>query len=229
MPKKTKHSQPVDSDALITYYAVASIWIKNNLKLVIGASLGLIAIIAIGIFLYLNSQANERAADELLGFAEMKFSEGDYEAALMGDTETLTAGFADIIDTYPRTKASNMARYYAAVSEFNLGNYESALFYINEFKPPSGIMGVGPITLHGSILMNLERFSEAVNVFIKAAEWDENPSTTPYNLLMAAEAAMLSGNRSRAEEIVREIVNRYENSPAAPRAQKLKGKLVAMP
>jgi tetratricopeptide (TPR) repeat protein len=229
MTKKSKQSQPVDSDALITYYAIVSIWVKNNLKLVIGVTVAVIAVITLGVMMYLNSQANERAAEELLGFAEMSFSDGEYEAALFGDAESFTAGFAEIIDTYPRTKAANMARYYAAVSEFNLENYESALLYIRDFEPPSGIMGVGPLTLHGSILMSLERYQEATDIFIKAAEWDENPSTTPFNLLKAAEASMLANNQSRAREIVQEIAARYENSPAAPKARKLKGRLVAMP
>lgn len=225
---KSKQSQPVDSDALITYYAIASIWIKKNLALVIGATIGLIALISIGLFMYTKSQANEKAAEELLGFAEMKFSAGDFEAALLGDDQTFTAGFAEIIETYPRTKAANMARYYAAVSEFKLDNYESALIYIRDFDPPSGIMGVGPITLHGSILMSLERYNDAVSVFNKAAEWDVNPSTTPYNLLMAAESALLAGDHSQAEDLVSQIVSRYENSPAAANAQKLKGKLATM-
>jgi tetratricopeptide (TPR) repeat protein len=225
---KSRQSQPVDSDALITYYAIVSIWVKNNLTLVIGATIGVIALISVGIFMYTSSQANERAAEELLGFAEIRFSAGDYEAALLGDDQTFTAGFSELITTYPRTKAANMARYYAAVSEFNLNNYESALLYIRDFNPPSGIMGVGPITLHGSILMSLERYSEAVPVFKKAADWDENSSTTPYNLLMAAESALLAGNHSQAQDFVSQIVTRYENSAAATRAQKLRGKLVTM-
>jgi tetratricopeptide (TPR) repeat protein len=225
---KSKQSQPVDSDALITYYAIVSIWVKNNVTLVIGATVGVIALISIGIFMYTTSLANERAAEELLGFAEIKFSAGEYEAALFGDDQTFTAGFADIIATYPRTKAANMAKYYAAVSEFNLDNYESALLYIRDFNPPTGIMGVGPITLYGSILMSLERYSDAVPVFKKAAEWDENSSTTPFNLLMAAESALLAGNHGQAENFVSQIVTRYENSPAATRAHKLRGKLATM-
>jgi tetratricopeptide (TPR) repeat protein len=224
---KTRQTQPVDSDALITYYAVVSIWVKKNLSLVIGGAVALVILIAAGIFLYTNSQANERAAEELLGFAEIRFNAGEFEKALLGDDATFTVGFAEIVDTYPRTRAANMARYYAAISEFNLNNYESALLYIRDFNPPAGIMGVAPITLHGSLLMNLERYSEAINVFKKAADWDENSSTTPYNLLMAAEAAVLAGNSSEAEAIVRQIVTRYENSPSAARAQKLQGKLVS--
>lgn len=222
MSKRISKEQ-LESDALVTSYYLTVTWLKQNKYAVTGVVVALFALVG-GIAWYiLNSQANEVNARNSLVFAETKFLQGEFETALYGDDDLLEPGLVDVTSRFPRTTAGNLAFYYAAVSELNLGNYESALNYIRSYRVPDGVMGVAPISLHGVILMQLGQYDEAVRVFERAANWDVNPSTTPYNLMMAAEAAHLAGNNRKAGDLVAKIKADYTDSPQLPQAQRLAG------
>lgn len=226
MAKRLSKEQ-LETDPLLTSYYLFTSFLKRNLAAVIGFSIAFILVVGGGITYYLHTQAQEQEAQELLVQAESAFQQGEYEIALQGDNTQLRTGLIDIIENYGRTSAGNIARYYAAVSEVELGNYNEALNYITEFDPPEGILGVGPISLHAVILANLGEYEEAADTFITAAEWDENESTTPQNLLNAAEVSIEADNHARARELVDRILNNYENSSVAEQARRLEGMLVA--
>jgi tetratricopeptide (TPR) repeat protein len=143
----------------------------------------------------------------------------------LGDDDRLRVGLIDIINNYGRTSAGNMARYYAAVAEAELGNYDDALRFIERFDPPRGILGVGPISFHAVVLSNLGEFSRAADVFVRAAEWDVNEATTPQNLFNAAQAAMEADEIARAVQLVDRILSEYEDSQVADQARRLEGML----
>ncbi len=226
MAKRLTKEQ-LETDPLLTSYYLFISFLKRNMTAVISASIAAILLIGGGIYYYLHTQAQEQEAQDLLVHAEQAFQRGEYEVALEGDDARLSIGFMDIIDNYSRTRAGNLARYYAAVSEAELGNYEQALQYIEQFDPPDGILGVGPIALHGVILANLGQYEEAAEVFLEAAEWDENESTTPQNLVNAAEAYIEADQHDRALEIVNRILGTYEDSQVADQARRLEGMLIA--
>jgi len=159
--------------------------------------------------------------------AEQELMMGNYETALNGNDEEFTLGFVQIANNYSGTDSGNLAHYYAAVSEFELGNYQDALTYIEDFTPPKGILGVAAISLHGNILLELENFAEAAEQYERAAEWDENSSTTPANLFEAAQAYQRADNIQMATTHLERIINEFPNSIQAPRAERVLGRLTA--
>jgi len=215
----------LESDQLVTSYYLTVTWIKQNQGAVIAGVVAFIALIGGIIWYVTSSSAKEVNAREALVFAENQFMLDNFETALYGGDGTNQIGLIEIVSRYRRTTAGNLALYYAAVSELNLGNYESALSFISEYRPVRGVMGVAPISLHGVVLMQLERYSEAVRVFERAASWDENESTTPFNLHLAAEAAFAAGNERKARELVQRIKTEFPDSPQFTQAQRLNGKL----
>ncbi|MEX0680638.1 MAG: hypothetical protein WD097_04585 [Balneolales bacterium] len=219
--------EQLESDPLLTSYYLFTSFLKRNLSLVIGASIAFLLLVGGGLAYYFHTRALEQEAQELLVRAEQTFHNGEYEIALWGDDDSIRFGLVDIINDYGRTKAGNMARYYAAAAEAELGNYEDALYYIERFDPPAGILGVGPITFHAVVLSNLGELEQASEIFIKAAEWDENEATTPQNLFNAAQVSMEAGNYIKARELVNRILNNYEDSDVADQAQRLEGMLIA--
>ncbi|MDG5765895.1 tetratricopeptide repeat protein [Balneolales bacterium ANBcel1] len=226
MAKRLSKEQ-LETDPLLTSYYIFVSFIKRNMTAVIAVSVAVLVIVGGGIYYYLHSQAQEQEAQELLAQVDPAFQAGDYEIALEGGSTRITVGLIDIINNYGRTNAGNMARYYAAVAESELGNYAQARYYIERFNPPEGILGVGPIALHGVILANLGEFEEAADIFVKAAEWDKNNSTTPQNLLQAAQVSMEANNYSRATEYVNRILRDYPDSEFVDRARRLEGMLLA--
>lgn len=222
MSKKLK-AEDLEQDLLIEYSTRFLYFYQTNKAVVLGSGFGLVLAIGLIIGFFVYSAQQEDQAQELLGIAEQSFLIGNYNTALNGSDADFTLGFVQIANNYSRTSAGNLATYYAAVSEFELGNYESALDFIKQFSVPSGIIGVSPITLHANILLELGRYEDAARMFERAAEWDVNNSTTPTNLFAAAEAYHEAGLTNNAQTLVNRILSDYPSSPAANRAQRLRG------
>ena len=218
--------EDLEQDILIEYSSRFMYFYENNKATVIGAGIGLVLAIGLTIGYFVYSGQQEEEAQNLLGIAEEQLMQGNYEMALYGDEQDFTLGFEQIANNYPRTNAGNLATYYAAVSEYELGNHEDALKRMQNFNVPEGIMGVAPLSLHAIILSELERYEEAAEKYIEAAEWNENSSTTPYNLMEAALAYREAGNDDRALEVVDRILEEYPNSAQNAEAKRMRGLLL---
>lgn len=217
--------EDLEQDILIEYSSRFMYYYENNKATVIGGAIGLLLIIGLIVGFFVYSGQQEQEAQNLLSIAEEQLMQGNYETALFGNEDDFTLGFEQISNNYSRTEAGNLATYYAAVSDFELGNFEDALTRMQNYDIPRGIMGVSPLSLHAILLSELERYEEAADKYIEAAEWNENSSTTPYNLLEAAIAYREAGNDDRALQVVNRILDEYSNSQQATEAKRMKGLL----
>ncbi|MEL0011606.1 MAG: tetratricopeptide repeat protein, partial [Bacteroidota bacterium] len=146
---------------------------------------------------------------------------------LDGDSFELTYGFKAIASDFSGTYAGNLASYYAAISSYQLNNVEDALYYMEAFDVPDGILGVGAKNLHGKLFLAQGSFEAAAKHFEDAARWDNNEATTPSNLLSAAELYLEIGNNEKASALVDEILQEYPNSTQEARAEYLRGSLAS--
>jgi len=217
----------MEQDVLIEYSSRFLHFYQKNKGVVIGTGIGLILSVAliIGYFVWSIHQENE--AQILLGKAEEYFMLGELDFALYGNDDLVEPGFIQIADNFSRTRAGNLAIYYSAATYFELDQYEEALSYIERFSVPEGIMGVTPISFHAAVLSELNRFEEAGERFLDAANWIENEGTTPYNLLEAAIAFEAAGSTGRALEQLNRIIERYPNSPQVAEAERRMGRITA--
>lgn len=222
---KKRVKEELEQDILLDTFSRAQSFYDNNKNTVIGAAIALIILIggSVGYYYYASSQEEE--AQQLMGPATQAYLQENYEEALTGSQADFTVGFEQIINNYSITDAANLAHYYAAVCEYKLGNPQEALNYIEGYSPPDGIMGVGALSFHGVMHTELGNHAEAAEMYVKAAEWDQNDSTTPYNYLEAAKAYRDAGNRSEAQRYAELIVDDYDDSSQATEAQKLLGML----
>lgn len=224
MSKKLS-KEDLEQDLLIEYSSRFVHFYNENKASVLGGGIAIVLGIALIIGYFVYSAQQEQQAQILLGAAEQSLMNGNFERALYGDDDALTLGFIQIARNYGRTDAGNLAFYYAALAEYELGNFEESLSHIENYRSPGGILGVAPLSMHGIILLELERYEEAASVFERAANWDRNNATTPYNLYEAAQAHIEAGNRQRALELLNTIIADYPNSQQGTRAQRLIGKL----
>lgn len=222
---KKRVKEELEHDVLLETFSKAQSFYDRHRNTVIGAAIALIVVVggAIGYHYYSTGQENQ--AQQLMGPATQAYLQGNYEQALTGSEADFTVGFEQIINNYGITDAANLARYYAAVSEFKLGNPQKALDYIKDYEIPEGIMGVGPLSFHAVIQTELGNHAEAAKLFVKAAEWDVNDSTTPYNYMEAAQAFNDAGNQAQARKYAQKIVDEYSSSSQVTDAQKLLGML----
>jgi len=226
MAKKLTKEE-LEQDPLLQSYAKVQQTYFENKNTIIGAAVAVILAIALSIGYYYYSQTQENRAQELMGVAETYFLNGDYETALTGSEQEFTVGFEQIINNYSGTKAGNLARYYAAVCEYRLGNTEAALQYIRDFDVTDGIMGVAPLSFKAVLLTENGNHLEAAETYVQAAELDENDATTPYNYLEAANAFNDGGDTDQARTYARKVVDEYPNSQQVADAQRLLGRLMA--
>lgn len=217
--------EELEQDILIEYSSRLMHFYENNKATVIGGTIGLVLAVGLIIGYVIYSGNQEAEASSLLGIAEQELLQGNYQEALNGNEQDFTLGFVQIADNYGGTKSGNLAHYYAAIAEYELGNYEQALSHIQEYDVPRGILGVAPISMHANILVELERYEEAASQFERAANWDDNTSTTPYNLYKAAEAHSEAGNTEQALAHIETIINDYPNSQQLAQAERLRGNL----
>lgn len=222
---KKQVKEELEQDILLDTFSKAQSFYDNNRTTIIGAAIAVIILIGGSIGYYYYTSAQEEQAQQLMGHATQSYMQQNFEEALRGSEADFTVGFEQIINNYPLTDAANLAHYYAAVSEYKLGNTQQALTYMEGYSVPEGIMGVGPISFHGVLHTELGNQAEAAQLYVKAAEWDKNESTTPYNYLEAAEAFHDAGNQADARKYAQRIVDDYEESQQVSDAQKLLGTL----
>lgn len=222
---KKQVKEELEHDVLLDTFSKAQSFYDQNKNLVIGAAIALVVIIGGSVGWHYYSLSQENKAQQLMADATQAYMQGNYEKALNGSEADFSVGFKQIVDNYGLTKAANLAEYYAAVCEYNLNNTEQALDYINSYEVPEGIMGVGPTSFNGVLLTELGRHDEAAQMYVKAAQWDQNESTTPYNYLEAAKAYYDAGNQQKAQEYAQLIVDEYSSSSQVTNAEKLLGML----
>lgn len=225
MSKLTK--EELEQDILLEYSSRFMHFYQTNKAAVLGGGVGIVLAIGLIIGYVVYSGQQEQEASVLLGMAEQEMMMGNYETALYGNDDEFTIGFVQIANNYSGTESGNLAQYYAAVSEFELGNYQDALSYIEDYTPPEGILGVAAISLHANILLELENYTEAAEHYEQAADWDENSATTPSNLFEAAQAYQRAENIETATSLLQRIIDEYPNSMQTPKAERMLGRLVA--
>ncbi|MBN2165185.1 MAG: tetratricopeptide repeat protein [Marinilabiliaceae bacterium] len=129
-------------------------------------------------------QPKEKEAQESIFFAQEYFAVDSFQLALDGDGSRL--GFLDIIDDYGFTDAGNLAKYYAGICYLNLGQFETAIDYLEDFSGEDQIISKIAIGAIGDAYVELGNKEEALKYYQDAAEGD-NEFTAPVYLLKLGE------------------------------------------
>lgn len=217
--------EDLERDPLLETFSKTQSFYDRNKTAVICGFIAFVLIVGGAIGYYYYSAAQEEKAQELMASATTYYMNGEYQKAMTGSEADFTVGFEQIINNYSGTDAANLAHYYAAVSEYHLGNIQQAISYIEDYNIPEGILGVGPISFHGVLMTETGNHQKAAELYVKAAEWDQNESTTPYNYFEAAKAYFDAGNRQQAKKYAQKVIAEYETSAQAAEAQRLLGTL----
>ena len=163
-------------------------------------------------YLYVQPQADKAASQMFV--AEQLFGEGDFEAALNGDGNN--AGFIEIVDNFGGTRPGRLAAHYAGICYLKSGDMDSALDYLQKYKPARGaaavIVNAQNLGLQGDIYVQMNDYAKAAEMYRKAVDAADNVLTTPYFLKKSAEVEMSLGNNGAALEAFRRIKNDYAGS-----------------
>ena len=121
-------------------------------------------------------------------------------------------GLIDIIDNYGSTDAGNLAKYMAGISYLKTNDYENAEKYLNAFSTDDEILGAIAEGNLGDLYSDTNQPEDAIDSYIKAANFKSNEFTSPLYLFKAGNIAMDLENYTKAEELFTRIKNEYPNS-----------------
>lgn len=204
------------------FLSKSEVFLEQNRKKII-TCVAVVALVVVAIFAlrHYYFQPREVTASEEMFVAENNFLQGNFEKALNGDS--LSLGFLDIIDSYGRTKAGNLARYYAAICQMNLGQYDEALSLLKKYKGRDLMTKAEAEMLRGDAEAELENYEAALRHYEKAADINPNMATTPAARFKAALVMMKLDENSRAVEVLESIRRDYPESAEASEVDKYIG------
>ena len=191
-------------------------------KQIIAAVVAVIVVIA-GCIVYNTFIAGprEEKASTALAKAQDLFAQGEYQKALTGDKQT--AGLIAVTENYGGTDAANLANAYAGLAYAQLGKWQDAVKYLEEFSTKGDAMISPAVTAAlGNAYANTGNIDKAISTLKKAAEMadDEvedgvNNSLSPTYLIQAARLLESQGKKDEALKIYKDIKVKYINSVAA--------------
>ena len=196
-------------EAVVEAVSKTEQFFNKNGKLIGGIAAGIVVVAAIVFCWYKFAyQPALQEAQGQMAYAEENFRGGDYELALNGDGNTL--GFVQIIDEYG-TKAGKAVYFYAGVCELQLGNFESAIKYLEAYKGSDAILAARATACIGDAYVGLEDYGKALNYFEKAAKAADNMFAAGY-LLKAGAVAEKLGENAKALSFYQTIKDQYPQS-----------------
>ena len=196
-------------EAVVEAVSKTEQFFNKNGKLIGGIAAGIVVVAAIVFCWYKFAyQPALQEAQGQMAYAEENFRGGDYELALNGDGNTL--GFVQIIDEYG-TKAGKAVYFYAGVCELQLGNFESAIKYLEAYKGSDAILEARATACIGDAYVGLEDYGNALNYFEKAAKAADNMFAAGY-LLKAGAVAEKLGENAKALSFYQTIKDQYPQS-----------------
>ena len=184
-------------------------------KAIIAAVVALIVIIA-GVVLYKTyvSEPNEQKASTAIAKGQDYFAQGRFDVALKGDS-TGYKGFAALASDYSSTAAGNLANLYAGLCNAQLGNWDEAVKYLENYDGASDQM-ISPAALGalGNAYAHQNQLDKAVETLKKAADKADNNSLSPTFLVQAGEILESQGKKAEALKLYQTVKDKYMNSMA---------------
>ncbi len=211
-------------------------WVEKNQKVI----LGFVGIVAICVLGYLAYKQFIQEPKEIEAVNEMYQAQTYYEQALTAEVKDSLFnlalnggadgkyGFIDIADKYSSTKAGNLARYYAGISYLNLGKYQEAIKYLDDFKSDDDMLGPLSKGAMGDAFVQLNQLDDALSYYQKAVALSKNDVTTPRFLLKSGIIALKLNKPAVALNNFKTISEDYPKSPEASKAELYLGQAKAM-
>jgi Uncharacterized protein conserved in bacteria len=182
---------------------------KHLNKVIIGAVIAIVLVLAYLAYRQFYLAPKEEAAVNTIYTAERYFGEQNWDAALHGDSISGSYGFLDVINEYGSTEEGNLAKAYAGMCYFYLGDAENAVKYLKEYKVEEELTGNLVTGMIGNAYADLGNYDEAIKYLRKAAAEAKSESLTPHYLYKAANIYFNEGKLQEALDLYKQIENEY--------------------
>lgn len=160
-------------------------FIENHSKKIIYGIIAIAVVVAAVLGIkhgYLIPQ--QKKANAAMFKGEQYFARDSFALALNGNG-TDYEGFEAIIDQYGHTDAGNLAKAYAGICYFKMGDTQKALDLLKSFSGKDQMISPAITGLIGDCYVNMGNTKEGISYFEKAAKEAENEVISPVYLKKA--------------------------------------------
>lgn len=194
---------------------------KYKKAVVIGVIAVLVVIVGVMAFKTFYSGPREDKASTALAKAQDLFASQQYDKALNGDKGI--EGFLQVSKNYSGTDAANLADLYAGLCYANLGKWQEAVKYLDDFSTKGDAM-ISPNSQAalGNAYAHVNEIDKAVSALKKAADMANsaseegvNNSIAPACLIQAARLLESQNKNDEALKIYQDVKEKYVNSAAS--------------
>jgi len=210
MSEKKGHHEGDQLESIEHVLSDSEKFIEKNQKLITNVVLGFVVLVlAFMAYQRYVAAPRETEAQSQLFAGEMLFEQDSFRLAIEGDGNFM--GFEYVIDKYGATPSGNLAKYYAGISYFKIGEYEEAIKFLNKFDAEGEMMPPIKSGAIGDCYMELGQVDKAISSFKKAASFD-NDFTAPIYLKKCGIAYEAKADYAKAVECYEDLKTNYPNS-----------------
>jgi tetratricopeptide (TPR) repeat protein len=153
-------------------------------------------------------QPKEEQAEKAIYKAQQYFAEDSSYKALHGDG--LNKGVLAVINNYNGTKTANLAKFYAGVSYLKLGKFKEAADYLKDFTTDSKPVQMKAYGCLGDAYSELNKKSEAIDAYKKAAStFEADEINSAEYLFRAALLSEVNGNNKDALDLYKQLKDKF--------------------
>jgi tetratricopeptide (TPR) repeat protein len=153
-------------------------------------------------------QPKEEQAEKAIYKAQQYYAEDSSYKVLHGDG--LNKGVLAIINNYSGTKTANLAKFYAGVSYLKLGKFKEAVDYLKDFTSDSKPVQMKAYGCLGDAYSELNKKSEAIDAYKKAASvFEADETNSAEYLFRAALLSEVNGNNKEALDLYKQLKDKF--------------------
>jgi tetratricopeptide (TPR) repeat protein len=179
---------------------MAALW--NNLKHrqdILMYVLGGLALLVLGWWGYnvLIVEPQQKDAVNAMWQAQRAFERDSFRLALENPGGGYD-GFLGIIDKYGSSKAGNLAKYYAGISYLQLGEFDNAIKYLEDFDADGDLLPILKYGALGDTYSEKQDYDKALKMYEKASNVGNHPQLAAHYLKKLGMLNEYRGNQQAA-------------------------------
>jgi len=211
--KKISKKQMKEDKLVTTYYKAYNFFIEYQAKVLIGAAVVALVVVAIVLFSNKRSSDNRNAA-ELLSKVIPLYEAGQFKEAVDGIASSRILGLKKIVSDYGSTENGETAKIYLANSYVILGNLDLAYEAYNSYSGSNPLFKATALAGKAGCLEIKKDYEKAADLFKDAAKVSKgNPANSEY-LLKAGIDFIKLRKKEEAKSVLETIKKDYKNTSA---------------
>ena len=190
-------------------------FIEKNKKSIIAVIAGIAAVVGlILVYHYMYAKPQAEKAQLAIFRGEQYLAQDSFALALNGNGIDYD-GFEAIIDQYGRTPSGNLAKAYAGICHYRLGNPQEAIKHLKSYSGNDSQIAPTMIGLIGDCYISTGQTKEGIDYFEKAASKADNDLISPIYLKKAGLAYESLQQYEKALKVYKTIKEKYHQSMEA--------------